>query len=985
MKLTDVCIVSIALFSMGLLSGIATAASPDVESDAKARARAEEMDRILLTAPPFDPAGQRVARPMTFRTGRFTLGFSATGVPVSLKRLSDGRELLDQGSPSMGFYLRGFDDRITKLRNLAERPDGYYVVSNDTNTQRVVFAVEEKERYLTIRIKEFYGIPKRVHLELMLEMRVPRETVKSVALDYMTRDYGKGIAHWPWLWYRGPKVPKGGIAIYLRRDDDDEDDTFLRIWAAEGLPHPKVRGTWDYARAKRWIEDWKRKYADISGSGIQFPEREQDYYDILPYLKKAGTKIFHVYGRTYADRRHHCWVSDKFFEDGREGFRKLAERMNQEGIGISIHYDFCRIPFDDPIFIGGRPRRDLQSWGDGLLMKPIDENETTILFRPARGVELPYSTTGEGGSAGNPPVVGKNHQFNMFRIGNEIVRVGQFLNTEGDVWILSKCERAIGSTTAAAHAADEEMVGLVTMYNSSFLPGLGSELYDEMTSELADLANYCHIDRIVYDGLNPCNFANSNWSYRKWTGDTYAKLDHPVIYASGFGAERYFGHFEYRLHSVQKLGQRIMDLGTRIRTWHISRAASTLDEAHMRMSQAAALNLNDFQFGFACHYPSKNWRDHGMLGPIAETVGLWKEASRNMTQAQRDRIKATLHPPGHRGYHSDIVWKLRPEENVLKIYPTKNPLTRRSGDVMWGCTGSEMGYVTPGQYVRTGQVLELNNPYAAQPPHFSIRIITAMDYDNPRNIDLQPDPQQMENPTAAVLFGDSRALTITRDNRSNQPYSAKDQEVLMPLWHTDERLKLQQHRGMGLWVTGDGSGSLLLLRMPRHRDYVVRLDFEGRRYHEIPNGEAYWVGSDWGGPRRSISSAYNYETDWFKLGFGEIPTGHKATVKVEGLKALAETEVTLVNPVIHIGNGTMTIEGRIESHQQLRYTGGNTVGLYDRNWKKIKNLPIKLDNYTMRRGDEKVWLTADGPTTWAFVRFSTEDAPMIVPRREDPT
>ncbi len=102
-----------------------------------------------------------------------------------------------------------------------------------------------------------------------------------------------------------------------------------------------------------------------------------------------------------------------------------------------------------------------------------------------------------------------------------------------------------------------------------------------------------------------------------------------------------------------------------------------------------------------------------------------------------------------------------------------------------------------------------------------------------------------------------------------------------------------------------------------------------------------------------------------------MPTRRKATVKVEGLKALAETEVTLRNPVIHIGNGTMTIEGEVKSNQQLRYAGGNTVGLHDRNWKKIKDLPIKLDNYVTGKGYHRARLTADGPRTWAFVRFST--------------
>ena len=51
----------------------------------------------------------------------------------------------------------------------------------------------------------------------------------------------------------------------------------------------------------------------------------------------------------------------------------------------------------------------------------------------------------------------------------------------------------------------------------------------------------------------------------------------------------------------------------------------------------------------------------------------------------------------------------------------------------------------------------------------------------------------------------------------------------------------------------------------------------------------------------------------------------------------------------------------------------------DRNWKKIKDLPVKLDNYVMGQGYHNVWLTADGPKTWAFVRLSTEDKPMTVP------
>ena len=65
-----------------LLAAVAGGASTMLESDVKAQARADEMYKILLTMPKSDPAGQRIARPMTFKTNRFTLRFSATGVSV---------------------------------------------------------------------------------------------------------------------------------------------------------------------------------------------------------------------------------------------------------------------------------------------------------------------------------------------------------------------------------------------------------------------------------------------------------------------------------------------------------------------------------------------------------------------------------------------------------------------------------------------------------------------------------------------------------------------------------------------------------------------------------------------------------------------------------------------------------------------------------------------------------------------------------------
>ena len=46
-------------------------------------------------------------------------------------------------------------------------------------------------------------------------------------------------------------------------------------------------------------------------------------------------------------------------------------------------------------------------------------------------------------------------------------------------------------------------------------------------------------------------------------------------------------------------------------------------------------------------------------------------------------------------------------------------------------------------------------------------------------------------------------------------------------------------------TSGDNSGALLLVQLG-NRDYVVTIDFVGRRYVEIPNGEVSWATGAWG-------------------------------------------------------------------------------------------------------------------------------------------
>lgn len=939
-----------------------------------------DIDKIILTAPTFDPAGQPLDGPVTFRCDEFELRFSAKAKPVSLKRTSDGEELIHQGSVSEGFYLNSFKGRIP-FESLSRREDGSYVVMTPNKTQRVVFTVENRGKYLTFRIQELHGIPTNNNLTLHFEMHCDHNVVRAFGLDYMTEEWESFPVTWRWLWRRGPGIPRGAFAMYLKNNDADEDDKLLRIWVGEKLPHPATESGWDEKAAKAWMKRWIETFSDTSVLWYPFPKSEQELVDMIPYLEMAGIKEVHLAPWSWADNTHHCRVNGKFFTGGKEGLRKYALEMARHGMRVTLHYNFCEIRFDDPVFVGTKPNDGLASWGNGTLLKDLDAETTTVYFRPSPGTQLPYAINPIYHEC-LPPALVFNNDFHYVRIGDEIIKVGRFQNTESDVWILRDCERGLGSTLPAGHSAEDAATGLVVMYNFSYLPGTDSKLFGTMTSELADLLNECHISHIEYDGLNPCVWAMGEFAYRKWLGEAYAKFDHPVTYMTGYGEARRWGHFEYRFNAVKKLRGKILgprgDIGARIRTWHISRPSSTLDEAQFRMSQPAAFGDPNFPLFMSVHYPSK-WQEYGNFEAMCRLVKDWKTAGRGMTEVQRERIRATLHEPMQRGFQSDIVWRLRDERDAYRIYPSKNPLTRRSGDVRWGCQGSEAGYVEPGQYVKAGQTLELENPYHAQAPKFVIRMMAAMDYDNPDNIVLQPAIADVENPSEAKLSGNDTSLTIERINSLGKPLDRKSQDSLMPVWH--RKVDMRDHRGVGMWVTGDGSGSLVVLRLPAIRDYVVKLDFQGKRYFEIPNGEVFWAGADWGGPIRCAATAFNYNPNWFKLGFGSMPAHSRAKVTVDGIKALGEIPSALVNPVIHVDGGALHVTGTVKTDQILQYEGGTFATLVDKNWNKLAELPVMADNYVMPTGYHKITVTGDrgDPQPWMFVRFITEgDDPIVV-------
>ncbi|HNT87466.1 MAG TPA: hypothetical protein PKL84_06335, partial [Candidatus Hydrogenedentes bacterium] len=245
------------------------------------------------------------------------------------------------------------------------------------------------------------------------------------------------------------------------------------------------------------------------------------------------------------------------------------------------------------------------------------------------------------------------------------------------------------------------------------------------------------------------------------------------------------------------------------------------------------------------------------------------------------------------------------------------------------------------------------------------------------NVLLQPAPGEMRNPGDTRIEGKDTTLTLEAGNPFDHPLVNEDN---LPEW--SRTINMTARRGVGMWVTGDGSGAVLVFQIPGG-DYVVPLTFMDRRYIEIPNAQAAWADGAWGWRMGSKRSHYE-RVQFLKLGFGYIPPRSNVRGAVEGLTALQEIPTELHNPVMHAGDAKLEVQGAVASGQYLTWEGGPTATVYDSNWNHMGNLPVIADGFLIPTGEFECRITSDeeGTLPWLEIQLMTRDIPIVI---SDPT
>jgi hypothetical protein len=918
----------------------------------------------------------------------FTLEFASDGRPASFKTASDSREFVNTADPGDGFFLTDIGGHKIRFDRLSLSNERLTAFSLNT-LQQAVFIVKPRDEYVVFEIESLKGVPVNSGLMLRFEMNADSQ-VRVMETDYMTtvnNSPGKISVDWKYIWNRHESNPLGSFALYFARDDQSQDDTILKIWAQENLPHPKVQGEWTYERAKEWVRGWQEMFADQSQFILE-ADNLQDLYKGVSYAIKSDVKQIYLFTNTW---RGGFWpvgcgnwqLRKDVFPNGEQDLKKYSDYLLNNGIYLKLHYLSGSLAFDDPDYVSDSPDERLASWGKGVLARPAGPDDKTLYFRPDQGVELPCKTPRDMYLI--PPGVGSCHGFNHVRVDDEIVYVKSFDDTGEDVWILNDCLRGRYASSASRHAEGSNVIGLIDTYGQNFVPENDSTLLEEIAKGYAEFCNRTGVYNVEFDGFENHAY-NGGWGSRKFASYVYQNLDHPCTTGSS-GGRAPDCWIEYKLNSTKKLmgGFRFHVHSSHRAPLFIntpSRPATSLLETHYELSQGAM--VRSCSFGMSKPEPMfgltvNELETHGLADKIAENVRNWKIASRYLTDQQRAEMRKSFEPAVHRfpdssrDPRSSIVYVLdKNNDNEMLIKPTK-VLTRQQGDIDWH-SWQEHGPIVPKQYIKPGQSLELNNPFAAQPPKFIIRVLYATDPDSVNNIDLQPQAGELSGLGDTKVVSDNSGLILKYDNKRNKPLLEVEN---LPEWSL-KSFDMNKHRAIGLNVTGDGSESILVFQIPG-RDYVIPINFEGTRYVEIPNGEASWADGRWGWRVGTHRSSYS-SVGRFKIGFGFINSMTNAKVRIEGLKALQEIDAALTDLTVNLPDGSLILKGDVSSGQYIEYSGGDKAIVYDKNWNKLEYLPVIRDQYVIKPGMSKLTVSSSNPQIrpWLEVQFVTEDEPMVI-------
>jgi hypothetical protein len=283
----------------------------------------------------------------------------------------------------------------------------------------------------------------------------------------------------------------------------------------------------------------------------------------------------------------------------------------------------------------------------------------------------------------------------------------------------------------------------------------------------------------------------------------------------------------------------------------------------------------------------------------------------------------------------------------------------------------------PEHFVQVGKESsrwQFSNEFQPQPLSLRIRAsYTPSAYSDPRNITLisGTNAEEAKSSSGEQLSG------ILERSRNSPPgggnslrLAATNLAEQRSSWYRKafffaKETDLSNHRMLGTWVDGDGSGALLNLQLgiPRGTsiDHYVDLDFEGWKYFQFPWCEADRV-FDYDWPylwKHSLVSLRWREVDRIALYLNDIPARESVDCHIGPVKALRLLASSLTNPSVSVGDKNIVFPVRLKPDEYLEFFGEGTFRYFSPDGHLLGDFPIRGEVPLVASGRNEVMFDSD--------------------------
>jgi hypothetical protein len=671
------------------------------------------------------------------------LTFDTSAKPASLVLGDVDRYTSDS---SAGFYLRYFDGKEiadTLLSNISTSGNEI-TVSHPDGLPSFTFRIEAYDQHVVIHLIDVQGIGTDRNRGLYLYLKA-NAAVGYFPLNGMSEGGGSDWPYavgktlkldWPYLWAERDDGTHGSFVLYDGTlSGDDLDAALAEIWseqnAAGMMVRPAGQTTWTPVDVLAWVARYAAKFSRISTVSVA-PTTEDELYEMTDtYVIPSGATRVYMFSTVWRGEYHLDYqgmtdVNTNIFPAGKSDLIAYGDYLATNGpapYGAHLQLKSLSpgIGQDDERYISSTSvDRRIATWGTGTLAEAIDLSATTIRFRPDPGVTVPLRNS--------PPHVGVRMVYDFFRIGEELIEVGEFTRTDDDVWVLKDCNRGYGATVPASHPAAIEMAGYYEA-NTMFIPALDlgetHSLSEEICSEYADFLDDVNVGHIHHDGAAQMQL--TPWHDRDIFDYIYSRVDHPTT--SSRVGESTAANFEQLFSGLNengalnyndvRIGLRLHEEGNK----HIETATSLLDlnfdasDGIMNGSRRPS-----FAGGLSGGALTMEILDqHGFTREAFQLFQYWIDLAPVFDDADADYVSGFMTSDGGH-WKSEDVLVLSTNVAGQYVFTPHRVMGRTSGEDAFIQIDQEWGAVPRFQDISAGTTMTLTNPYAAQEPQVVIRV-----------------------------------------------------------------------------------------------------------------------------------------------------------------------------------------------------------------------------------------------------------------------